>query len=454
MKREPIETATNHFLTVRQFLKNTGATIVLLTLAFLFLPEQTQAQTAPTPQEQACFNAVQGKVAYDQAGNKAWGEVNLRKLCQYTTNPNVTIACFQREIQAHNSWEKGIAACKNDLVSYDSQTKMQGAARDIDAKNGQVWIIGTGAVGADYDIHKLAGSTWTKVDGAARRIAVEKSGNPWVINSTGKIYRRVNNMWQQMPGPNGATPMDIAISNSDEVWITENNGQVARWTGSGWTTLIALNAKNVIFTPNPDQFLIVDNDGKKFVRESPTSWLAGKDTTGLADKYLEYAVELNGTRWGIDSSFNIWKLEMVTGVEKTGRVIATKDVVEKTAINNSKPVVTSKETAEGERSITFKNEAGYVAKLTVTYFMTETIAGGAQVPMPKSLSTSAISLGFSKSLVIPRNTAKGMPISVVIEGIGTVKGKVLETTVAEGFTGNVCFKSWGTIFDAKGGTCQ
>ena len=389
MKRERTESTIHHFLTASQSIRNPIATIVVLTLTFLFLQGQTQAQTP---------------------------------------------------------------------VSYTSQTKMPGAARDIDAKNGQVWIIGTAAVGSDYEIHKLAGSSWTKVDGAARRIAVEKSGIPWVVNSTGKIYRRVNNVWQQMPGPNGATPVDIAISNSDEVWITVDNGTVSRWTGSGWTNLIALNAKNVIFTPNPDRFLVVDNDGKSFVRESPTSWIAGKETTGLADKYLEYAVELDGRRWGIDSSFNIWKLEMVTTVEKTAinnrPVVSSKDVVEKRAINNSKPVVTSKETAEGERVITFKNEAGYVAKLAVTYFMTETIAGGAQVPMPKSLSTSAISLGFSKSLVIPRNTAKGMPISVEIEGFGTTKGKVFSTTVPEGFNGNLCFKSWGTIFDAKGGPCQ
>jgi hypothetical protein len=115
--------------------------------------------------------------------------------------------------------------------------------------------------------------------------------------------------------------------------------------------------------------------------------------------------------------------------------------------------ITGGPTTPGSRSITFNNQAGYVAKMTVVYFMTETI-GGSQVPMAKALSTPAISLGFSRPLEIPRNTAKGMPISVVIEGIGTVKGKVLETTVPEAFNGNVCFKSWGTIFDAKGGPCQ
>ena len=81
-------------------------------------------------------------------------------------------------------------------------------------------------------------------------------------------------------------------------------------------------------------------------------------------------------------------------------------------------------------------------------------AGGTQVPIAKALETPAIPVGQSKSLEIPRDNAKGMPISVGIEGIGTTKGKVLETTVPEGFNGNLCFKSWGTIFDAKGGACQ
>ncbi|HQR33122.1 MAG TPA: metallophosphoesterase [Blastocatellia bacterium] len=105
------------------------------------------------------------------------------------------------------------------------------------------------------------------------------------------------------------------------------------------------------------------------------------------------------------------------------------------------------------RTITFKNEAGYVAKLSVVYFVNQNI-NGTQVPIAKALETPAIPVGQSKTLEIPRDNAKGMPIRVGIDGIGTTKGKVLDIAVPEGFNGNLCFKSWGTIFDAKGGACQ
>ncbi|NNF01029.1 MAG: hypothetical protein HKN25_18575, partial [Pyrinomonadaceae bacterium] len=64
--------------------------------------------------EQQCFNAVQGKVAYDRAGNKRWGAGNVQKLCKATKNPAATIACFKQEVQAHNSWSRGVNACKVD----------------------------------------------------------------------------------------------------------------------------------------------------------------------------------------------------------------------------------------------------------------------------------------------------------------------------------------------------
>ena len=62
--------------------------------------------------EQACFDMVQGKVAWNQAGEKGWDPGNIQNLCRGTTDPAATISCFTQQIQTHNNWNQGIAACK------------------------------------------------------------------------------------------------------------------------------------------------------------------------------------------------------------------------------------------------------------------------------------------------------------------------------------------------------
>ena len=79
---------------------------------------------------------------------------------------------------------------------------------------------------------------------------------------------------------------------------------------------------------------------------------------------------------------------------------------------------------------------------------------GVVIPIAKVIESPQISVGFSRTLEIPRDLASGMKISLQIEGIGTIKGKVFETIVPEDFTGNLCYKAWGTIFDASGGACK
>ncbi|MBS1790226.1 MAG: hypothetical protein JST85_21050 [Acidobacteria bacterium] len=170
-----------------------------------------------------------------------------------------------------------------------------------------------------------------------------------------------------------------------------------------------------------------------------------------------------GDTWGMNGLFYVAANQTLNGrwFDKTSnRWFSTSNVIDDAMYYMLDPTITSKgkdirelPATPAARTITFKNEAGYVAKLSVVYFVNQNI-NGTQVPMAKALDTSAIPVGVSKTLEIPRDTAKGMPISVAIEGIGTTKGKVLETTVPEGFNGNLCFKSWGTIFDAKGGACQ
>lgn len=88
----------------------TKAAMIAMTVLAIFMIQTTA--TAQTALEQQCMTAVQGKVAWNQAGSTAWGADNLRNLCQGTTNPSATISCFQNEIRTHNDWSRGIAACK------------------------------------------------------------------------------------------------------------------------------------------------------------------------------------------------------------------------------------------------------------------------------------------------------------------------------------------------------
>lgn len=73
---------------------------------------QNTTTTTSASIEQQCYDAIQGKVAWNRNGNKSWGEAEVKELCRGTTDTAATIACFQEEIQKHNEWRRGIDACK------------------------------------------------------------------------------------------------------------------------------------------------------------------------------------------------------------------------------------------------------------------------------------------------------------------------------------------------------
>ena len=498
MKREPNERATNHVLTVTQAIRNSMTTMMALTLALFLMQGQAQAQS-PTPLEQQCMSAVQGKVAWNQADTTAWGADNLRNLCQGTTNPSATIACFQTQIQTHNSWERGIAACKGkpasagELVraSYDSNPFVADSTKagewrwtggnpftriiynPLDGgvllkykQNGQG--NSDGCSGPDNPVYKaffqqacfahdvnydapfgLAGfPNYPNGDSSGKELAdylfkkdmlmISKQKSSDLSKSLDEtsaafFYRAV----QDFGGYRGRSEGKEVLAKGGVVAV-KNNGGFVMGLRVSWTDPQGVNRVEEIQNAGGRAATIPLSIGVRNIEVE--CWaVAGKQIFKKSFPGVGmYAFTVGGTT-----------------LSPTVADGLSADIGEdvKKAANAVKTVVTGEKIPDGERGITFNNQAGYIAKMTVVYFMTETI-GGAQVPMAKSLSTPAISLGFSRPLIIPRNTAKGMPISLVIEGIGTVKSKVFETTVAENFTGNVCFKSWGTIFDAQGGSCK
>ncbi len=94
------------------------------------------------------------------------------------------------------------------------------------------------------------------------------------------------------------------------------------------------------------------------------------------------------------------------------------------------------------RTITFFEQAGFVSSMTVSY----TPQGSAAT----SQSSGNLSAGATKTFQIPA-MQPGTTISVSITGSGTVNNNFFSTTVPAGFSGDVCFKAWGTLFSPQDG---
>jgi len=126
----------------------------------------------------------------------------------------------------------------HDFMNWQDRTYNKGAL-DIACGGGQsVYIVGP----EDYPlygsfIYKLEGEKWAKTFGQGMRIAVDKSGEPWVVNREGDVWQSINGVWQDRGKELAA---DIAIggfsSSLDTACIAGKDGRVyCSKGGSSWT---------------------------------------------------------------------------------------------------------------------------------------------------------------------------------------------------------------------------
>lgn len=67
--------------------------------------------------------------------------------------------------------------------------QLPGAARDIAAGGGAIWVVGTNPQDGGFGVFSWNGRDWEPVEGGARRIAVDNFGNPVVVNSNADIFK-------------------------------------------------------------------------------------------------------------------------------------------------------------------------------------------------------------------------------------------------------------------------
>lgn len=91
--------------------------------------EQPSATAAAASEEERCRGMVDGRVAYNQAGNTAWNAANIEDLCRGATSAENRIARFEAGIAAHDDWKRAIADCRNsnDAVTAEPMAPPPGS---------------------------------------------------------------------------------------------------------------------------------------------------------------------------------------------------------------------------------------------------------------------------------------------------------------------------------------
>jgi tectonin-like protein/thiol-activated cytolysin len=215
---------------------------------------------------------------------------------------------------------------------------MDGKARDVGVgADGSVWIIGTNAVGGSHDIWRRNGTGWTNIPGGAERIAVDPTGNAWVINNThdiyhfdgskfvlvpGKandigvgangtvwvignnplsggfdIYRSTNNgaAWALIPG----AAVRISVDQSGNAWAINDGGNIYRYNGSTFTQLPGA-ATDIGIAPDGDAW-IIGSDHSSIFRWDGSNW------TKKSGGATQIAAGRGGLVWVVNGANEIYK---------------------------------------------------------------------------------------------------------------------------------------------------
>src|SRR5690606_10552296 len=173
---------------------------------------------------------------------------------------------------------------------------MPGKAHDLGIGGpgeGELWRIGSEALGGGYDISRWDGAGWQRISGAALRIDVDPAGHPWVVNSAHSIYRWTGGSWAGVDGKavdigigNGGTVRLIGtapaaggrafcrrVANSGapgrrgakrpgvegrgDAWVVNDRGNIYRWTGSNWAAIPG-RARDIGVGADGTAFIVAD----------------------------------------------------------------------------------------------------------------------------------------------------------------------------------------------------
>jgi hypothetical protein len=161
-----------------------------------------------------------------------------------------------------------------------------GLATDVAVgANGSVWAVSANPVSGGYRLWRWTGTAWAPVRGGGIRIAVDPSGNPWMVNSLHHIYRWAGTGWTRMPG--AAT--DLGIGANGSVWAVSANPvsggyRIWRWTGTGWAPV---SVGGLAIAVDPVGYPWVVNSGNQILSYRPVGQPSLLTSVSANGRYVE-----------------------------------------------------------------------------------------------------------------------------------------------------------------------
>jgi hypothetical protein len=208
------------------------------------------------------------------------------------------------------------------------------SAQDIGYGGGEIWIAGSNP---PHDIQRFEDNTrvWAwdpsiSVPGGAKRIDVDKNGNPWVVNQDGQIYRHLTGGWGVLPG----SATDIGCGHNGDVWIVGTNPvaggyEVFRWNEGSfdWDLIPDIGGVAVSVSSMVDgEPWIAAEDGTIYfgtlnarspVVQPPASHRPVPDVTGMTTAAAVLAIENAGYEASDSVSVFTTDADLIDTIEST-----------------------------------------------------------------------------------------------------------------------------------------
>jgi hypothetical protein len=179
--------------------------------------------------------------------------------------------------------------------------QLPGIGNDISVgANGSVFITDFTTVSSTggYEILKWNGSSWTTIPGAGVRLAVDPSGNPWVINKSHLIFRFNGSYFQRLPG----VGTDIGIGANGSVFITDTTTvsptggfRVLKWNGSNWDIMPGAAGVRVAVDPSGTPWIV--NKSNLIYKYNGSTW------TPLTGQATDIGIGADGSVYIVSATF-------------------------------------------------------------------------------------------------------------------------------------------------------